>query len=117
VLFRSRYHVALGTIAADKKVGKTVDREPVAADFARRRALMLPPSAQYDEIEAAVRRKLVETGAVDVMIDVRGNFFYAHRALPVVVLHPRQGARREAPRSDPDARRTQHLPQGLTLGL
>ena len=31
--------------------------------------------------EAEVRRKLVETGAVDVMIDVRGNFFYT-RTVP-----------------------------------
>ena len=31
--------------------------------------------------EAAIRRKLVETGAVDVMIDIRGNFFYT-RAVP-----------------------------------
>ncbi|RWM82688.1 MAG: SAM-dependent DNA methyltransferase [Mesorhizobium sp.] len=31
--------------------------------------------------EATVRQKLVETGAVDVMIDVRGNFFYT-RAVP-----------------------------------
>ena len=31
--------------------------------------------------EANVRQKLVETGAVDVMIDIRGNFFYA-RTVP-----------------------------------
>jgi type I restriction enzyme M protein len=31
--------------------------------------------------EAAVRQKLVESGAVDVMIDVRGNFFYT-RTVP-----------------------------------
>ena len=31
--------------------------------------------------EAKVRRKLVETGAVDVMIDIRGNFFYT-RTVP-----------------------------------
>ena len=31
--------------------------------------------------EAKVRQKLVETGAVDVMIDIRGNFFYA-RTVP-----------------------------------
>ncbi|OKO72053.1 DNA methyltransferase [Bradyrhizobium sp. NAS96.2] len=31
--------------------------------------------------EATVRQKLVETGAVDVMIDVRGNFFYT-RTVP-----------------------------------
>jgi type I restriction enzyme M protein len=31
--------------------------------------------------EAVVRQKLIETGAVDVMIDIRGNFFYT-RAVP-----------------------------------
>ncbi len=31
--------------------------------------------------EATVRQKLVETGAVDVMIDIRGNFFYT-RTVP-----------------------------------
>ncbi len=31
--------------------------------------------------EAAVRQKLIETGAVDVMIDIRGNFFYT-RTVP-----------------------------------
>ncbi len=31
--------------------------------------------------EAIVRQKLVETGAVDVMIDIRGNFFYT-RTVP-----------------------------------
>ncbi|WP_425665438.1 type I restriction-modification system subunit M [Sinorhizobium fredii] len=36
-------------------------------------------SASRDE--ATVRQKLVETGAVDVMIDVRGNFFYT-RTVP-----------------------------------
>ena len=29
--------------------------------------------------EATVRQKLIETGAVDVMIDIRGNFFYTRR--------------------------------------
>jgi type I restriction enzyme M protein len=31
--------------------------------------------------EAIVRQKMVETGAVDVMIDIRGNFFYT-RTVP-----------------------------------
>ena len=31
--------------------------------------------------EAKVRRKLVESGAVDVMVDIRGNFFYT-RTVP-----------------------------------
>jgi type I restriction enzyme M protein len=44
------YYAALEAIGADRKARKMADRDPVAADFARRRALMLPPSAQYDEI-------------------------------------------------------------------
>jgi type I restriction enzyme M protein len=46
----NRYYATLDAIAGDRKVGKMADREPVAADFARRRALMLPPSARYDEV-------------------------------------------------------------------
>jgi type I restriction enzyme M protein len=36
--------------------------------------------------EAEVRRKLVETGAVDVMISIRANFFYT-RSVPCELLH------------------------------
>lgn len=46
----NRYYEALAAISADKKAGKTPDRAPVAADFTRRRALMLPRTALYDEI-------------------------------------------------------------------
>src|SRR5687768_4723093 len=45
-----RYHEALAAIEADKKVGKMPDREPVAGDFTKRRALMLPKAARFDEI-------------------------------------------------------------------
>ncbi len=46
----NRYHAAMEAIGADRKAGKMADRDPVAADFARRRALMLPPSARYEEV-------------------------------------------------------------------
>jgi type I restriction enzyme M protein len=36
--------------------------------------------------EAIVREKLVESGAVDVMIDIRGFFLHAHRPVPALVL-------------------------------
>ena len=36
--------------------------------------------------EAAVRRKLVETGDVDVMISIRSNFFYT-RTVPCELWH------------------------------
>lgn len=46
----NRYYAALEAIDADKKAGRMPKRPPVAADFARRRALMLASSARYDEI-------------------------------------------------------------------
>src|SRR6187549_163948 len=46
----NRYYGALEAIVTDRKAGKMAGRDPVAADFARRRALMLPPSARYDDI-------------------------------------------------------------------
>jgi type I restriction enzyme M protein len=46
----NRYYSALEVIEADKKAGRMANRLPVAADFARRRSLMLAPSARYDEI-------------------------------------------------------------------
>jgi type I restriction enzyme M protein len=46
----NRYYAALEVIEADKVAGRMPKRPPVAADFARRRALMLAPSARFDEI-------------------------------------------------------------------
>jgi type I restriction enzyme M protein len=46
----NRYCAALEAIEADKAAGRMPKRAPVAADFARRRALMLAPSARFDEI-------------------------------------------------------------------
>ena len=63
--------------------------------------------------EAKVRRKLVETGAVDVMIDIRGNFFYT-RSVPCQLWFFDR-AKREGPgpaRPRPDARCAEHPPPG-----
>src|SRR3954468_8253182 len=46
----NRYYAALASIEADKKAGRMPDRAPVAGDFAKRRALMLPKAARFDEI-------------------------------------------------------------------
>jgi type I restriction enzyme M protein len=43
--------------------------------------VMSSQAASAGRDEAIVRQKLVETGAVDVMIDIRGNFFYT-RTVP-----------------------------------
>ncbi len=49
--------------------------------------------------EAAVRQKLVETGAVDVMIDIRGNFFYT-RTVPCQLWFFDRAKERDPARAD-----------------
>lgn len=49
--------------------------------------------------EATVRQKLVETGAVDVMIDIRGNFFYT-RTVPCQLWFFDRAKERDAARQD-----------------
>jgi len=44
----SRFREAQGVIEADKKAGKMPNRPLVAADFQKRRALMLPEAAHFD---------------------------------------------------------------------
>ncbi|MXY98659.1 MAG: N-6 DNA methylase [Gemmatimonadetes bacterium] len=49
--------------------------------------------------EARVRRKMVETGAVDVMIDVRGNYFYT-RTVPCQLWFLDRAKERDPERAD-----------------
>ena len=49
--------------------------------------------------EAKVRKKLVETGAVDVMIDIRGNFFYT-RTVPCQLWFFDRAKERDPERAD-----------------
>lgn len=49
--------------------------------------------------EAIVRQKLVETGAVDVMIDIRGNFFYT-RPVPCQLWFMDRAKEKDATRRD-----------------
>ena len=49
--------------------------------------------------EAKVRQKLVETGAVDVMIDIRGNFFYT-RTVPCQLWFLDRAKERDPDRAD-----------------
>ena len=50
-------------------------------EIGRAGVVMSSQASSAGRDEAKVRRKLVETGAVDVMIDIRGNFFYT-RTVP-----------------------------------
>jgi type I restriction enzyme M protein len=56
-------------------------------------------SSQASSAEATVRQKLVETGAVDVMIDIRGNFFYT-RTVPCQLWFFDRAKERDAKRKD-----------------
>lgn len=49
--------------------------------------------------ETAIRQKMVETGAVDVMIDIRGNFFYT-RTVPCQLWFFDRAKERDAKRKD-----------------
>lgn len=51
------------------------------SDKGRAGVVMSSQASSAGRDEATVRQKLVETGAVDVMIDIRGNFFYT-RTVP-----------------------------------
>jgi type I restriction enzyme M protein len=50
-------------------------------DTGRAGVVMSSQASSAGRDEATVRQKLIETGAVDVMIDIRGNFFYT-RTVP-----------------------------------
>lgn len=53
--------------------------------------------------EAKVRQKLVESGAVDVMIDIRGNFFYTRTVPCQLWFFDRAKERRSPAKPRPDA--------------
>ena len=61
--------------------------------------------------EAKVRRKLIETGDVDIMIAIRSNFFYT-RTVPCELWFLNRNKPKALPRQGPDDRCAQHLPQG-----
>ena len=46
----NRYYAARANIEADQAAGKMPRRKLVKADFLKRRAMMLPPEAQFDEL-------------------------------------------------------------------
>ena len=62
-------------------------------------AVMSSQASSAGRDEAKVRRKLVESGAVDVMIDIRGNFFYT-RTVPCQLWFFDRAKERDAERAD-----------------
>ena len=68
-------------------------------DNGRAGVVMSSQASSAGRDEATVRRKLIETGAVDVMIDVRGNFFYT-RTVPCQLWFFDRAKEKDAPRRD-----------------
>lgn len=70
----NRYYEALAAIEADKKAGKMPDREPVAGDFTKRRALMLPKAARFDEILKTPKDESIGAALTKAMETVEHSF-------------------------------------------
>jgi type I restriction enzyme M protein len=68
-------------------------------DRGRAGVVMSSQASSAGRDEATVRQKLVETGAVDVMIDIRGNFFYT-RTVPCQLWFFDRAKERDAARRD-----------------
>lgn len=70
----NRYYDALAAIEADRKAGKMPDREPVAGDFTKRRALMLPKAARFDEILKTPKHESIGAALTKAMETVEHSF-------------------------------------------
>jgi type I restriction enzyme M protein len=70
----NRYYEALTSIEADKKAGKMPDRAPVSGDFAKRRALMLPKAALFDQIIKTPKDKSMGAALTKAMETVEHSF-------------------------------------------
>jgi hypothetical protein len=70
----NRYYAALAAIEADQKAGKMPDREPVAGDFTRRRALLLPRAARFDEILRTPKNESIGAALTRAMETVEHGF-------------------------------------------
>ncbi len=70
----NRYNDALREIKADQAVGKMPKRPLTAADFKKRRALLLPKEARYDELLALPKGASLGTALVDAMNAIERDF-------------------------------------------
>ncbi len=70
----NRYDVALAAIQADQDAGCMPKRKLVAADFVRRRALMLPPKAHYNHLLALPKGSDLGAALVAAMNAIEADF-------------------------------------------
>ncbi len=70
----NRYHEALREIQADQAAGQMPKRPLTAADFKKRRALLLPPAARYDTLTALPKGADLGSALVDAMNAIERDF-------------------------------------------
>jgi type I restriction enzyme M protein len=70
----NRYEAARRQIEADQAAGKMPNRAPVKADFLKRRALMLPVGARYDELLKLPKGSNFGTALVNAMNAIEADF-------------------------------------------
>lgn len=70
----NRYAAACRQIAADQGAGKMAKRPLIQADFLKRRALMLPKEARYDEILKRPKGSILGTALVEAMNAIERDF-------------------------------------------
>ena len=78
----NRYQDALREIQADQAAGKMPKRPLTAADFKKRRALMLPKEARYDSLLALPKGADLGTALVEAMHAIERDFAPLKEQLP-----------------------------------
>ena len=70
----NRYEVARQQIEAERKVGKVAERPVLKADYIKRRALMLPDGARYDDLLKLPKGSNLGSAIVDAMNAIERDF-------------------------------------------
>jgi type I restriction enzyme M protein len=78
----NRYNAAAAQIAADQAAGKMPKRAVVKGDFLKRRALMLPKAARYDELLKLPKGESLGTAIVRAMDAIERDFEPLQGQLP-----------------------------------
>lgn len=70
----NRYYAARAAIEADQAAGKMPERPLVKADFVKRRAMMLPTQAQFDELMKLPKDANLGEALVEAMNSIEAEF-------------------------------------------
>ncbi len=78
----NRYDAACREIAADQAAGRMPKRTPIKADFLKRRALLLPKAARYDELLKLPKGSNLGAALVEAMNAIERDFEPLRNQLP-----------------------------------